>query len=44
MEGLEEEEEVEAREDKEEGGEAREATPWREDFFFPFVGGAVTWA
>jgi len=37
-------EEEEAGEDEEEGGEANEATPWGEDFFFPFDGGAETWA
>jgi len=43
VEGLEEEEE-EAGEEEEEGGEVKEATPWGEDFFFPFVGGAVACA
>ena len=30
-------EEEEVGEDKEAGGDAKEATPWGEDFFFPFV-------
>jgi len=37
-------EEEEAGEDEEAGGEANAATPWGEDFFFPFDGGAETWA
>jgi len=44
VESMEEKEEEEAGEDEEEGEEAKEATPWGEDFFFPLVGGAVTWA
>jgi hypothetical protein len=42
VEGLEEEEEEAGEE--EEGGEVKEATPRGEDFFFPFVGGAVACA
>ena len=41
---MEEEEEEETGEEEEEGGETKEATPWGEDFFFPFVGGAATCA
>ena len=44
MEGLEEEEEEEAGEEEEEGGETKEATPWGEDFLFPFIRGAAIWA
>ena len=40
VEGLEEEEGVE-RGEEEEGGEDKMATPWGEDFFFPFVGGTA---
>jgi len=35
-------EEQEVGKDEEQGGEANEATPWGEDFFFPFTGGAET--
>ena len=38
---MEEGEEEEAGEEEEEGGETKEATPWGEDFFLPFVGGAA---
>jgi len=41
---LEKEQEEAAGEDEEEGGEVKEATPWGKGFFFPFAGGAVTWA